>query len=301
MLTGETGVGKERFARKLHGLSQRANQPFIAVNCAALPHELIESELFGAEKGAYTGAGAARAGRFERADGGTLFLDELGDLPLAAQAKLLRVLQNGEVERLGSTQVRKVDVRVVAATNVDLAAAVETGRFRRDLMYRLNVYTIAIPPLRDRVDDIEVLANHLLKKFMAQHNKRVSGITDRALDAMRGYPWPGNIRELENLIERGLIVTAAGQMVDVEDLFTIPPSYERVSINSSGELQPNASAEFHTLFEDLQKRGLSLDVLEDGLIQEAVSRAGGNLSAAARSLGLTRPQLSYRLQRMHKE
>ena len=301
MLTGETGVGKERFARTLHGLSQRANQPFIAVNCAALPHELIESELFGAEKGAYTGAGAARAGRFERADGGTLFLDELGDLPLAAQAKLLRVLQNGEVERLGSTQVRKVDVRVVAATNVDLAAAVETGRFRRDLMYRLNVYPIAIPPLRERVDDIEVLANHLLKKFMAQHNKRVTGITDRALDAMRGYPWPGNIRELENLIERGLIVTAAGQMVDVEDLFTIPPSYERVSINSSGELQPNASAEFHTLFEDLQKRGLSLDVLEDGLIQEAVSRAGGNLSAAARSLGLTRPQLSYRLQRMHKE
>jgi transcriptional regulator with PAS, ATPase and Fis domain len=301
MLTGETGVGKERFARTLHGLSQRANQPFIAVNCAALPHELIESELFGAEKGAYTGAGAARAGRFERADGGTLFLDELGDLPLAAQAKLLRVLQNGEVERLGSTQVRKVDVRVVAATNVDLAAAVETGRFRRDLMYRLNVYPIAIPPLRDRVEDIEVLANHLLKKFMAQHNKRVTGITDRALDAMRNYPWPGNIRELENLIERGLIVTAAGQMVDVEDLFTIPPSYERVSINSSGELQQNASAEFHTLFEDLQKRGLSLDVLEDGLIQEAVSRAGGNLSAAARSLGLTRPQLSYRLQRMHKE
>jgi transcriptional regulator with PAS, ATPase and Fis domain len=301
MLTGETGVGKERFARTLHGLSQRANQPFIAVNCAALPHELIESELFGAEKGAYTGAGAARAGRFERADGGTLFLDELGDLPLAAQAKLLRVLQNGEVERLGSTQVRKVDVRVVAATNVDLAAAVETGRFRRDLMYRLNVYPIAIPPLRERIDDIEVLANHLLKKFMAQHNKRVTGITDRALDTMRGYPWPGNIRELENLIERGLIVTAAGQMVDVEDLFTIPPSYERVSINSSGELQQNASAEFHTLFEDLQRRGLSLDVLEDGLIQEAVSRAGGNLSAAARSLGLTRPQLSYRLQRMHKE
>jgi transcriptional regulator with PAS, ATPase and Fis domain len=301
MLTGETGVGKERFARTLHGLSQRANQPFIAVNCAALPHELIESELFGAEKGAYTGAGAARAGRFERADGGTLFLDELGDLPLAAQAKLLRVLQNGEVERLGSTQVRKVDVRVVAATNVDLAAAVETGRFRRDLMYRLNVYPIAIPPLRERVDDIEVLANHLLKKFMAQHNKRVTGITDRALDTMRGYPWPGNIRELENLIERGLIVTAAGQMVDVEDLFTIPPSYERVSINSSGELQQNASAEFHTLFEDLQRRGLSLDVLEDGLIQEAVSRAGGNLSAAARSLGLTRPQLSYRLQRMNKE
>ena len=300
MLTGETGVGKERFARTLHGMSLRADKPFVAVNCAALPNELIESELFGAEKGAYTGAGTARQGRFERADGGTLFLDELGDLPMAAQAKLLRVLQNGEVERLGSTQVRKVDVRVVAATNVDLEAAVAAGRFRRDLMYRLNVYPIPIPPLRERVEDIEPLANHLLAQFMAQHNKRVAGLTDRALDAMRHYPWPGNIRELENLIERGLIITAAGQMVDVEDLFAIPPTYQSVTVNESGKLQQSVSADFNALYEDLQKRGLSLEELEDGLLQEAVSRTGGNLSAAARTLGLTRPQLSYRLQKFNK-
>ena len=300
MLTGETGVGKERFARTLHGMSPRAAKPFVAVNCAALPHELIESELFGAEKGAYTGAGAARPGRFERADGGTLFLDELGDLPLAAQAKLLRVLQNGEIERLGSTQIRKVDVRVVAATNVDLEAAVASGRFRRDLMYRLNVYPIAIPPLRDRPEDIAVLAQHLLTKFMAQHNKRVAGITDRALDAMRNYTWPGNIRELENLIERALIITAAGQMVDVDDLFPVPPNQQRITVNASGDLHLSASSDFQALFEDLQRRGLSLDVLEEGLIEEAVSKAEGNLSAAARTLGLTRPQLSYRLQKMKK-
>lgn len=300
MLTGETGVGKERFARALHGMSPRADKAFVAVNCAALPHELIESELFGAEKGAYTGAGTARPGRFERADGGTLFLDELGDLPLAAQAKLLRVLQNGEIERLGSTQIRKVDVRVVAATNVDLEAAVAEGRFRRDLMYRLNVYPIAVPPLRDRAEDIDVLAQHLLTKFMAQHNKRVAGITDRALDAMRHYSWPGNIRELENLIERALIITAAGQMVDVDDLFPVPPNQQRITVNESGELHLSASSDFEALFEDLQRRGLSLDVLEEGLIEEAVSKAEGNLSAAARTLGLTRPQLSYRLQKMKK-
>ncbi len=297
MLTGETGVGKERFARTLHKMSTRADKPFIAVNCAALPHELIESELFGAEKGAFTGAGSARPGRFERADGGTLFLDELGELPLAAQAKLLRVLQMGEVERLGSTSYRKVDVRVVAATNVDLEAAVEAGRFRRDLMYRLNVYPINIPPLRERVEDIEPLANHLLKQFMAQHNKRVAGITDRAMDAMRRYRWPGNVRELENMVERGLILTSAGQMVDVGDLFAMPVGAAAVTVGESGQLQQSLPSDMDSLFDDLQRRGLSLEALEDCLIREAVSRASGNLSAAARSLGMTRPQLSYRLQK----
>ncbi|MFM7657868.1 MAG: sigma 54-interacting transcriptional regulator, partial [Burkholderiaceae bacterium] len=298
LLTGETGVGKERFARTLHAMSPRADKPFVAINCAALPHELIESELFGAEKGAFTGAGAARPGRFERADGGTLFLDELGELPLAAQAKLLRVLQTGEVERLGATATRKVDVRVVAATNVDLEAAVEAGRFRRDLMYRLNVYPIAIPPLRDRVEDIEPLANHMLRQFMVMHNKRVAGITDRALDAMRGYAWPGNVRELENLIERGLIMTSPGQMVDVDDLFAVAPAAPSVTLSATGELKQAMPGDINDLFNELQKRGLSLDALEDALIQQAVERAGGNLSAAARSLGLTRPQLSYRLQKV---
>ena len=297
LLTGETGVGKDRFARALHALSTRAGKPFVAVNCAALPGELIESELFGAEKGAYTGATAARPGRFERADGGTLMLDELGDLPLPAQAKLLRVLQTGEVERLGATTARKVDVRVVAATNVDLEAAAASGRFRRDLMYRLNVYPIRIPPLRERVDDIEPLAAHLLQRFLAQHGRRAVGFTDRALDAMRGYPWPGNVRELENLIERGVILANPGQPIDVEQLFPTLRPGAPVVINANGQLERSPSSDATALYDDVQRCGLSLDALEDALILEAVARAGGNLAGAARALGLTRPQLSYRLQR----
>lgn len=300
LLTGETGVGKERFARALHAMSTRAAKPFVAVNCAALPGELIESELFGAEKGAFTGAGAARQGRFERADGGTLMLDELGELPLAAQAKLLRVLQHGEIERLGSTQTRKVDVRVIAATNVDLQAAVAAGRFRSDLMYRLNVYPIRIPPLRERVDDIESLATHLLQRFCALHAKRVAGFTDRALDAMRHYPWPGNVRELENLIERGVILASVGEPVDVHELFPTLAVAAAVTVNAAGQLERCAPSGSPALYDDVMRRGLSLDALEDALIQEAVQRAGGNLAAAARALGLTRPQLSYRLQRVRE-
>ncbi len=297
LLTGETGVGKERFARALHAMSARAKKPFVAVNCAALPGELIESELFGAEKGAFTGAATARPGRFERADGGTLLLDELGELPLPAQAKLLRVLQEGEVERLGATTARKVDVRVVAATNIDLEAAVAAGRFRRDLMYRLNVYPIRIPPLRERVEDIEPLARHLMQRFNALHGKRVAGFTDRALDAMRSWPWPGNVRELENLIERGVILASAGEPVDVTELFPTLPSPPAATINAAGQLERLAHADAGTLYDELQRRSLSLEALEDALIQEAVARMDGNLAAAARALGLTRPQLSYRLQR----
>ena len=298
LLTGETGVGKERFARALHAMSARASRPFVAINCAALPAELIESELFGAEKGAYTGAGAARAGRFERADGGTLMLDELGELPLPAQAKLLRVLQHGEIERLGATQPRKVDVRVIAATNVDLQAAVAAGRFRSDLMYRLNVYPIRIPPLRERVDDIEPLGLHLLQRFCALHGKGVPGFTDRALDAMRHHPWPGNVRELENLIERGVILASPGEPVDVHELFPSMPGPPAVTLNAQGDLEREPASGSAAMYDDLVARGLSLDGLEDALIQEAVHRADGNLAAAARALGLTRPQLSYRLQRV---
>jgi transcriptional regulator with GAF, ATPase, and Fis domain len=300
LLTGETGVGKERFARALHAMSPRAGKPFVAINCAALPAELIESELFGAEKGAFTGAGAARQGRFERADGGTLMLDELGELPLTAQAKLLRVLQHGEVERLGGTQTRKVDVRVIAATNVDLQAAVASGRFRSDLMYRLNVYPIRIPPLRERVDDIEPLAVHLLNRFSALHGKRVPGFTDRALDAMRGYPWPGNVRELENVIERGVILASPDEPVDVHELFPTLSGEPPVTVNAAGELERAAPSGGPAWYDELLARGMSLDALEDALIHEAVQRAEGNLAAAARALGLTRPQLSYRLQRMRE-
>lgn len=300
LLTGETGVGKERFARALHAMSARADKPFIAVNCAALPGELIESELFGVERGAFTGAGASRAGRFERAHGGTLLLDEIGDLPPAAQAKLLRVLQTGEVERLGGTAVRKVDVRVVAATNVDLEAAAEAGRFRRDLLYRLNVYPIRIPALRERIEDIVPLAEYMLQRFQAQHGKRVGGFTDRALEALRHYPWPGNVRELENLIERGVILANTGEPIDTRDLFPMLDRVAPVVLNANGRLEQTAASDVRSLFDEVQRRGLCLDALEDALIQEAVSRAGGNLAAAARTLGLTRPQLSYRLSRQRE-
>ena len=299
LLTGETGVGKERFARALHALSPRANKPFVAINCAALPAELIESELFGTEKGAYTGANLARPGRFERADGGTLFLDELGELPLAAQAKLLRVLQDGEIERLGSSQSKKIDVRVVAATHVDLEKAVEAGTFRRDLMFRLNVYPIKVPALRERVEDIEALAVHLLEKFTAIHGKHIAGITDRALDAMRHYDWPGNVREMENLIERGVIITTVGQMIDVEDLFLVAPANYINTVGASGHLERPAPAHIQTIYEDMVRQGISLEDLEDGLIQQAVDKNADNISAAARALGLSRPQLSYRLQKIH--
>ncbi len=300
LLTGETGVGKERFARALHALSPRAAKPFVAVNCAALPGELVESELFGTEKGAYTGADAARAGRFERAHGGTLFLDELGELSLPAQAKLLRVLQDGQVERLGSAQPRQVDVRLVCATHVDLAEAVRAGRFRQDLFYRLNVYPIRIPPLRERPDDIEAFALHLLERYTRLHDKHVSGFTDRALDALRQHPWPGNVRELENLVERGVILADPGQPLDVAQLFPDRASAlagaPTHTLQASGRLRAEPVPACDTaLLEQLLAGPLDLRQLEEQLIEEAVARSHGNLAAAARLLGLTRPQLSYRL------
>jgi DNA-binding NtrC family response regulator len=297
LLTGETGVGKERFARALHEHSDRATGPFVAVNCAALPAELIEAELFGVEKGAYTGAHAARAGRFERAEGGTLFLDEVGDLPLAAQAKLLRVLQEGEIERLGAEATRKVNVRMVTATNVDLEAAVAQGRFRRDLLYRLNVYPICIPPLRERSADIEPLARHLLARFMALHNKRLSGLGDRALQALMRHDWPGNVRELENLVERGVILAAQGGTVELEHLFPNQPGARQEGVDPQGRLARVLPAGENELCERIVSSGLPLEQLESRVLALAVERSGGNLSGAARLLGLTRPQLAYRLKR----
>ena len=295
LLTGETGVGKERFARTLHERSERASGPFVAVNCAALPAELIEAELFGVEKGAFTGAHAARAGRFERADGGTLFLDEVGDLPLAAQAKLLRVLQDGEIERLGAEAPRKVHVRLVTATNVDLEQAVEQGRFRRDLLYRLNVYPVCIPPLRDRTTDIEPLARHMLVRFSALHNKRVTGFGDRAIQALLRHPWPGNVRELENLVERGVILAAQGGTIELEHLFPNQPEDPHESLNEQGRLERAMPAAELDLCERIVDSGVPLVALEASVLALAVERSGGNLSGAARLLGITRAQLAYRL------
>jgi formate hydrogenlyase transcriptional activator len=223
LILGETGTGKELIARAAHSVSRRCARPFVKLNCAAIPAELIESELFGHERGAFTGALAQRIGRFEAANGGTLFLDEIGDMPLALQAKLLRVLQEQEFERLGSTITRRADVRIVAATNQDLVALVADKRFRMDLYYRLNVFPIALPPLRERASDIPLLVRHFVEKYSARMSKRISRIAGDSMDALTRYPWRGNIRELQNLIERAVILTR-GDVLELPALSSLNPT-----------------------------------------------------------------------------
>ena len=306
LLLGETGVGKEVFARTLHERSSRCNESFIAINCAAIPQDLVESELFGVEKGAYTGALTARPGRFERANGGTLFLDEVGDLPLSAQAKLLRVLQEGEIERLGDHKIRKVNVRVVAATNVDLRMLVKDGKFRSDLYYRLNAFQIDIPPLRERQEDILLLAERYMEKYSAIQGKKLRGFTDKAKRALLTYPWPGNIRELQNMVERGVILAPVGTRIEVEQMGQLggEGSAQEYRLGKNGNLDVE-SAEGKQDGKDLCQVVLSgamtLNQVEGLLIQAAVDKACGNLSAAARMLGLTRPQLAYRLGTLNDE
>src|SRR4051795_11662190 len=217
LLLGESGTGKELFARALHEHSTRAQAPFVPINCAAIPDTILESELFGYERGAFTGAVARKEGRIERAQGGTLFLDEIGELSLGVQVKLLRFLQEGEIERLGGTSPVKVDSRVVAATNRDLASRVREGKFREDLYYRLNVIQVILPPLRERLADIPLLADHFVGKYAAKNGKQFSGITPSALEALEAYPWPGNVRELEHAIERA-VVLSRGTEIAAEDL-----------------------------------------------------------------------------------
>lgn len=216
LILGETGTGKELLARAVHSLSPRQDRPLVKVNCAALPSTLIESELFGHEKGAFTGAVSRRTGRFELAHGGTIFLDEIGDLPLELQAKLLRVLQEGELERLGDSRTIKVNVRVIAATNRDLKQAMANGEFREDLYYRLNVFPLVVPPLRERLDDISLLASHFVTQYGAKLGKRIERIPQRVMHALQAYAWPGNVRELENIIERAVILTA-GPTLEIDE------------------------------------------------------------------------------------
>jgi transcriptional regulator with GAF, ATPase, and Fis domain len=207
LILGESGTGKELIARAIHSVSKRSNRPLVKLNCAALPVSLIESELFGHEKGAFTGAVSQKTGRFELADGGTIFLDEIGEMPLEVQAKLLRVLQEGEFERVGSSKTIKVDVRVIAATNRELQASMNNKEFRADLYYRLNVFPVVSPPLRDRKEDIPVLVNHFCRKYGTKFGKKINSISKPVLDSLLNYSWPGNVRELENIIERGIIVS----------------------------------------------------------------------------------------------
>ena len=229
LIEGETGTGKELVANAIHMRSQRRSRPFVKLNCAAIPHELIESELFGHEKGAFTGAVAQRLGRFEAANGGTLFLDEIGDMPLNLQSKLLRVLEDQEFERLGSTHSRRADVRVVAATNQNLAGLVADKQFRMDLYYRLDVFPIALPPLRQRLDDIPMLVEHFVRKFCERMSKQISRISKDAMDALTHHAWPGNIRELRNYIERAVILTK-GDVLQLPSLPHMPIKTEVVTL-----------------------------------------------------------------------
>jgi len=303
LFTGESGVGKEAFARMLHNISPRAKAPFVAVNCAAIPETLIESELFGVERGAFTGATHSRPGRFERAHGGTLFLDEIGTLSLPSQGKLLRALQEGEIERVGGTQTLTLDVRVVAATNVDLAAEARAGRFREDLFYRLNVYPIHLPPLRERREDIPLLMSHFLQRDNARHGRRITGFTPRAVRAFLRYPFPGNIRELQNLVERGVIAAEDDAAIDVPHMFRREQLTDDLlyALGADGALHARSGDAVASLYDHVAHGlgtgdgTLDLAQVERRLMDEAVQRAGGNLSAAARALGLTRAQLAYRL------
>ncbi len=300
LISGESGVGKEMFARQLHQLSPRRDQPFVALNCAAIPDNLIESELFGVERGAYTGATHSRPGRFERAQGGTLFLDEITSLSLAGQSKLLRALQEREIERVGGVRAITVDVRVVAATNIDLRKAVAEGAFREDLFYRLNVYPIALPPLRERRDDIPLLINAFLTRFCQEYARTPMGLTMRALKVLLRYDFAGNVRELQNLIERGLIASDEGQAIDLVHLFRNEPMPAGAySLDDHGSLSNNPPATRPALLDTLGQleEDFSIDGLESRLIHEALQRNAGNLAAAARLVGLSRAQFAYRLKK----
>jgi two-component system, NtrC family, response regulator HydG len=267
LIQGESGTGKELVARAIHEGSARREGPFVKVNCAALPDTLLESEMFGYERGAFTGAAARKAGRFELADGGTLFLDEVGDLSPLTQSKLLHVLQEGEFERLGGTRTLKVDVRVVAATNQDLPTLVRERRFRDDLFYRLNVIALTVPPLRDRTEDVPLLAQHFLRVHAAKNRRELDGFTEAAVERLRAFSWPGNVRELEHVVERAVVLTR-GRLIDVGDL------PEAVSSAEPGQRVVPIPI------------GMPLDEVEQRLIEETLRYTKGNKELAAKLLGI---------------
>lgn len=277
LICGESGVGKDMVARAIHWHSPRRAMPLVKINCSALPENLMESELFGYEKGAFTGANFAKPGKFEQADGGTVFLDEIGDVPLATQVKLLRVLQEREFERLGSNRTRQIDVRVIAATNVDLRAALEQGRFREDLYYRLNVLPINIPALRERPEDIVPLTQHFLEKFGNGEQR----LKPEAYEKLLAHSWPGNVRELENVIERSLLLAVDKSLSAADIRIDLAPN--KAAAKDGGMFLP---------------AGMTLDEYEQSILREALRRSNGNKSQAARLLGITRNALRYRLSQM---
>lgn len=279
LITGESGTGKGLIAKNIHRNSARKNKPFVAINCGAIPESLIESELFGHEKGAFTGADRSRPGRFQSANGGTLFLDEIADLPLLMQAKLLRVLQEGEIQRVGSDVALPVDTRVLAATNRDVVGMAAEGSFREDLYYRLNVITVEAPPLRNRVEDIPLLARHFWENFARKNRKRIKGITPQAMDLLLKYPWPGNVRELENAMERAVILLQ-GEYLSEKDLpLTIQGAPEGTETGGAGP-DPFCG---------------TLSEMEAIMIERVLNEVNGNKSEAARRLGITRRTLRLKL------
>ncbi|MGE5784286.1 MAG: sigma-54 interaction domain-containing protein, partial [Myxococcales bacterium] len=288
LILGESGTGKELTARAIHQHSPRSDKPFVAVNCSAIPVDLVESELFGHVRGAFTGATATREGLFEAANLGTIFLDEVGDLPPLAQVKLLRVLQEGEIKRVGSNETRSVDVRVIAATNVDLRSRIADGGFREDLYYRLNVVAISLPPLRDRQDDIPLLAYHFLRKYAARTGRNVHRISAEAMQALQSQTWPGNVRELENAIEYA-IVFCRGEEIG-PDAWPLSPTANR----SADAARPNRESGGLVLpsglldlpYRDAKQQ--AIDAFEVAYFDAVLRRAGGNVSEAARQAGLDR-------------
>ncbi|MDO5536206.1 MAG: sigma-54 dependent transcriptional regulator [Desulfovibrionaceae bacterium] len=283
LVTGESGTGKELVARALHAQSLRKDAPLITVNCAALAETLLESELFGHEKGAFTGADRHREGRFKQADKGTLFLDEIGEMPFSVQAKLLRALQQGEIQRVGSDKSEHVDVRVIAATNRDLKKEVEERRFREDLYFRLNVISFEVPPLRQRREDIPLLAAHFLARFSARNRKTIKGFSPQCMDMLLHYDWPGNVRELENAVERAVILCTGDTVLGPELPMTISRLSEQ-DLSRPAEM-PSSLA------------GLPLEEVERLAIEETLRETGDNKSAAARKLGITRATLHKKLRK----
>jgi len=280
LITGESGTGKEVIAGAIHYNSPRREGPFIKINCAAIPETLLESELFGHEKGSFTGADRRREGKFRLADGGSIFLDEVSEMSLAMQVRLLRVLQEREITRVGGEEVMRVNVRVITATNRDLPAAIEAGRFRKDLFYRLNVVTLHVPPLRERKDDIPPLAEHFLKMFAEKNRKRVRGFTPQAMDRLLRYDWPGNVRELMNTVERGVVLTRS-EYIDEGELTPVLLKQPEAEAALPGEVSA----------------GSSLEALEKATILKTLDQTGGNKSEAARRLGITRRTLHQKLKK----
>ncbi|MEG2172207.1 MAG: sigma-54 dependent transcriptional regulator [Desulfovibrionaceae bacterium] len=295
LITGESGTGKELVARALHEGSPRAAKAIVTVNCAALAENLLESELFGHERGSFTGADRRREGRFAQANGGTLFLDEIGEMPFALQAKLLRALQQGEVQRVGSDSPMTVDVRILAATNRDLRQEVTARRFREDLFFRLNVISIEVPALRQRTEDIPLLAAHFLERFAARNRKQIRGFSTTALDALLRYPWPGNVRELENAVERAVIL-GTGDLITERELPLSINNAPAALQHSENAALPSAQAEGSPSL-----AGFSLEVVERRAIVDTLRESDDNKSEAARRLGITRATLHNKLKKYNLE